>query len=251
MSALLLIMMMGENIATVDSADFDGSADYMLRGGGLTGAADSKTGILSVWLRIDGGDGGIRRVIEGIDGINTTFARIGSDNKFGIRADNTSGTEILALSSDTAYTAAATWLHVLMSWNLATASGHLYVNDVEDLAAAPTLTDDTIDYTLANWGIGSVGLTVPSWNGCMAELYFAPGQYLDFSNVYYRRKFISYGGKPVYLGTDGSLPTGTAPIVYSHLADAEAVANFATNRGTGGDFTITGTLATGSTSPSD
>jgi hypothetical protein len=39
--------------------------------------------------------------------------------------------------------------------------------------------------------------------------------------------------------------------MYHHLDNGEAVANFATNRGTGGNFTITGTLDTASTSPSD
>ena len=87
--------------------------------------------------------------------------------------------------------------------------------------------------------------------GFFAEVSFAFGQSLDFSIVSNRRKFLSAGGKPVFLGADGSLPTGTAPIIYQHLDDGEAVANFATNRGTGGDFTITGTLDTGSTSPSD
>ena len=79
-----------------------------------------------------------------------------------------------------------------------------------------------------------------AFNGALAEVYFAPGQYLYFSIASNRRKFISRTGKPVHLGTTGMLPTGTAPLVYHHLDDAEAVANFATNRGTGGNFTITG-----------
>jgi hypothetical protein len=67
----------------------------------------------------------------------------------------------------------------------------------------------------------------------------------------YRQRFISADGKPVTLGPDGRLATGNVPLVYQHLADAESVANFATNRGGGGNFAITGALATASTSPSD
>lgn len=243
-----LFAVYGPQLLVVDSADFDGTADYMLRGAGLTGAADSKSGIVSAWVRIDGGDGGARRAIENTG--NAFLFVINASNNLGVSAENAAGASILNISSTTAYTAGATWLHFLASWDLATSAEHLYVNDVSDLTVT-TSTDDTIDYTVADWGIGSLGLTGASWNGCMAELYFAPGQFLDFSIVSNRRKFISSSGKPVYLGADGSSPTGTAPIIYQRVADGAAVATFATNLGGGGDFTITGTLATGSTSPSD
>ena len=233
-----------------DSADFDGTNDFMLRGAGLTGAADSKSGILSAWVRIDGGDGVAARYLEGITGATTFLFLKNSSNLIAIGGDNAAGTEILLLRTSAAFTAGATWLHVLASWDLATAAGHLYINNVSDLGTS-TLTADTLDYTLGDWGVGSITLSAASANGCLAEFYFAPGQYLDFSNAYNRLKFISASGKPVHLGTTGALPTGTAPLVYQHLDDAEAVANFATNRGTGGNFTITGTLTAGSTSPSD
>jgi len=62
-----------------------------------------------------------------------------------------------------------------------------------------------------------------------------------------RRKFIDAIGKPVFLGSDGSLPTGVAPAMF-FSGDSTA---FATNRGTGGPFTLTGSLTNASTSPSD
>ena len=51
-------------------------------------------------------------------------------------------------------------------------------------------------------------------------------------------KFRGSDGKPMRILSDGSGPTGTAPLAYFHLDDGEAVANFALNRGTGGDFTV-------------
>lgn len=234
-----------------DSADFDGTNDYMTRGAGLTGAADSKTGILSLWIRLDGGDGATMAILRSTVAANQFLFLHNSSNIFSLGGDNSAGTEILLLQSNTAYTAGATWLHFLASWDLANAAGHLYINGTSDLAAGSTLTDDTLDYTLADWGIGAQVDGNLKLNGCLAEFYFAPGQYLDFSNAYNRRKFISATGKPVSLGATGSLPTGTAPLVYQRVADAAAVATFATNLGSGGDFSITGTLATGSTSPSD
>jgi hypothetical protein len=157
----------------------------------------------------------------------------------------------LQLTSTTSYTASATWLHVLISWNLAAAAAHLYVNGTSDLAGGSTLTDDTLDYTVGDWGIGGDSNAGSKMNGCMTELYFAPGQFLDFSDAANVAKFRTSLGTPMYLGIDGSLPTGSAPLVYQRVIAGGAASTFATNRATGGDFTITGTLDSGSTSPSD
>lgn len=238
-----------------DSADFDGTNDYMTRGAGLTGAADSKTGIFSAWIRLDGGDGGIMRLLTGSTTLGGAGERVAifrnSTNTFFVQMYDSGGVGRLNVNTVATYTSGATWRHILSSWDMAvTNTVHLYVNDVSDLNIN-THSDAALDYTLADFAVGSDPDGTEKLNACLAELYFAPGQYLDFSNVYFRRKFISASGKPAHLGTTGALPTGTAPLVYQHLDDAEAVADFATNRGTGGDFTITGTLDTGSTSPSD
>lgn len=237
-------------LLAVDGADFDGTNDWMDHAGGLAGAADSKTGILSCWVRLDGGNGTSMNIL-GANAANVIFllSRI-STNVFRIQADNAADSNILHISSTSSYTAGATWRHVLASWDLATTTAHLYVGDSADLTTT-TLTNDTIDYTLDNWFIAKAAFLASRLNGCVADLYFAPGQYLDFSVTANRRKFISAGGKPVWMGVDGSLPTGTAPLVYQHLDNGEAVANFALNRGSANDFVITGTLDTSSTSPSD
>jgi hypothetical protein len=47
----------------------------------------------------------------------------------------------------------------------------------------------------------------------VADVYFAPGQFLDLSIPGNVAKFIS-AGKPVDLGSDGSTPTGIAPLVF-------------------------------------
>ena len=242
----------------VESADFDGTNDYMARGAALTGAADSKSGIFSAWFRIDGTDATKQL---------TLLAQLGSKllvcrtidlfspvaDSFLIQGVNSLGTVVVGFCSSTSYTQSATWRHLLASWDLSTLSTHLYVNDVDDKAAAGLVaTNDTVVYTAADWFVGASSAGGQNKaDGCIGELYFAPGQYLDFSVTNNRRKFITSSGKPVYLGADGAGPTGTAPLVYFHLDPSETVANFATNRGTGGDFTITGALTAGSTSPSD
>lgn len=241
----------------VDGADFDGTNDWMLRGGLLTGLANSKSGIISVWVRLDGGNGGSLRIF---DNSNTaTVSPFAVDrsvaNQFVVQGRNPLFFNlVLNLITTGTYTAGATWQHLLSSWDLAASASSLYINDVLDMGTQ-TMVNDVIDYVKGGtpeFGIGVRRSADDSkFNGCIAEAYFAPGQYLDFSLVANRRKFISVSGKPTHLGATGSLPTGTAPLVYQHIDNGEAVANFATNRGTGGNFTITGTLDTASTSPSD
>ena len=90
-----------------------------------------------------------------------------------------------------------------------------------------------------------------NFEGDFADMWFAPGVDL-FSGgldipLATRRKFISASGKPVDLGSDGSAPTGSPPAIFLSGDASE----FATNKGIGGAFTVTGTLTDASTSPSN
>jgi len=232
-----------------DSATFDGSNDNMLRGADLSGNADSKTGIFSAWVKNAASATQYDILTNTGSKLLILYDGTAALDKFQLIARNAAATIILNIETS-ATIGAGTWYHLLASWDLATTTAHLYVTDVSNKIET-TVTNDTIDYTVADWAVGSNTASGTRYDGDMAEMYFAPGQYLDFSLVTNRRKFISASGKPVRLGSTGAQPTGTAPLVYLHLDDAEAVANFATNRATGGNFTITGTLTTGSTSPSD
>ena len=251
MSANALLLAGGTPLITVDAADFDGTNDYMLRGADLSGIADGKSGILSFWYRIDGGDGIMRRIlITDLASSSGFMVSLDGGNDFAITGANVDTSTALSIYALGNYLAGGAWIHLLASWDTNTSAAHIYISDVSNLYVG-SIANKTIDYTRPNWGVSADTAGTYKNNGCLAELYFAPNQYLDFSDVNNRRKFISAAGKPVHLGVDGSLPTGTAPIIYLHLDDGEAVANFATNRGTGGNFTITGTLDTASTSPSD
>lgn len=81
----------------------------------------------------------------------------------------------------------------------------------------------------------------------VADFWCAPSQFIDFTIEANRRKFIDAAGKPVDLGADGSTPTGTAPAIFFSGDHA----TFGTNKGTGGSFTLTGTLTDATTSPND
>lgn len=93
-------------------------------------------------------------------------------------------------------------------------------------------------------------------NGYLAEVWIAPTQSLltagDISPTSLAKFRDPITGKPVDLGTDGSLPTGTAPAIYLHQPHGNTdPTQFAVNRGTGGTFDITGALTIAPSSPSD
>ena len=228
------------------ASDYDGTNDYATRGAVLTGSADGKQGTVSIWHRIDGGDGAVRVLLGDATTVGGATARIGlyfnTDNKLYVDAYNAAGVLIMRLGTVTAYTAGATWRHFIYSWDLTSVGKrHLYVTDVSDIAA-PTYTNDTIDYTTADFSVGALASGGSKANGCISELFFHP-TYIDLSVEANRRKFITATGKPAFLGANGSLPLGVQPLLYA--PDGNPV----TNRGSGGNFTLTGSLDAASTTP--
>lgn len=225
--------------------NFDGTNDYLTRGAGLTGAADSKKGIVSVWWKVGGGDGNFRQIFEGPSGDGLQVSQF-FNNKFYIQGQNAASSNILTLMSDNTYVASgATWHHALASWDLATGTAQLYIDDVESADFSTTATNDTLDYTKTQWSVGARSDSSLKFNGDLADLYINFGESLDLSNSTNRRKFISAGLAPVDLGVDGSTPTGTAPIIYQH----GSTASWHTNDGTGGGFTLNGTLTDAGSNP--
>jgi len=233
-----------------NAVDFDGTNDYLTRGAGLTGASDSSTGIFSAWLRFDGSNGADQHILKESTSACVEVIRNSIDNlQFQLR--NEAQTSRLLVRTSLTYANSGTWYHLLASWNTNFAAGaklrHIYINDVSDVG---TVVDSdaafNVDYTQTNWSVGASTAGASKFDGCMSEVFFAPGQYLNFSIQANRRLFISATGKPVSLGATGSLPTGTAPLVYLK-GDSTA---FNVNSGTGGNFTLTGSLTAASTSPS-
>jgi len=227
---------------------FDGTNDYMARGADLTGNADSKVGTISFWFRtaVDG-----TNIVIHDTKTTTMFIRKLTTNKFAISASNAALATILNMVSGNAFTTSATWHHLAASWNLATPVAHLYIDGASDEAAGSTETNDTIDYTRTDHFIGSADGFSSLYNGDLAELYINYAAYIDITQAANLQKLRSASGKPVDLGVDGSLPTGTAPIIYQSVRSGDAATVFAINKGSGGNFTITGALAIAATSPSD
>ena len=239
--------------SAIKAVTFDGTNDYMTRGADLDGATDGQQGMFSCWIMLGGGDSAAQELVRVVNAQVTVWISRTAGNLFQMVMSTVAGVNLILTTTVNQYTADATWRHVLMSWNTtASPVAQIYITDVSDDTDVGAPAEGTIDYNGTDWGIGAVATTgANKLNADIAELYLNLATNLDFSTEANRRLFISATGKPVDLGADGSTPTGTAPIVYQSVRSGDAATAFATNRGTGGNFSITGTLAIAATSPSD
>jgi hypothetical protein len=230
---------------TAQGVRFDGAANLQTEVG-LTGSpVDAKVGMFSCWFKMMGNDGGYNVMLEGDGGTLCLSIYRWVDNKIRIVGADAGGTAVLDMYSTSTYMVGMGWKHILASWDLSAARAQLYVSDVDDRAGSPTLTNTNIDYTSLNWAIGTRFGGALGLNAEVADFYVNFATSLDISNSTNRRKFITAGLAPVDLGSDGSTPTGTAPIIYLH----GAVASWHTNDGAGGGFTLTGTLTAAGSNP--
>lgn len=229
---------------TAFGSDFDGSNDNLTTGAGLTGAADKKTGLFSAFVRLDGGNGSNMSII-GNQNLRALIRR-GNSNTFDFLFWNPSNTVILDINTVATFQSGPSWIHLLAAWDLGTAGRrHIFIDGVEDTNET-TFTDNDIDYTVADWGVGALPSGSTRFNGCLSEVYFTD-EWLDPTVEANRLRFRSAAGKPVSLGADGSLATGTQPLIYLN----NTFGTFQTNKGSGGNFTVTGALDACSSSPSD
>jgi hypothetical protein len=229
------------------AADFDGTNDYMRLGAGLTGAVGGKFGTFSGWVRLDGGDNTLLSILsfnEATINRATNVDPYAFSNSFILKLLNSGGAGVYYFGTTASYTTNAAWRHILASWDT-TGGGtsHLYINNVSDKSVRYGSTGQDVGYVFpfaVGTEAGSAGTS--NFNGGMAEIWFNP-TFLDLSVASNRAKFIDPTTlKPVDLGANGSTPLGSQPIVYQSLRSGDAVTAFATNRGTGGNLTITGTL---------
>ncbi len=216
---------------------FDGSNDWLSNAVELTGNADSKVGTGSMWIRFEGGDGVSQTIYRSDTG--QVFIHKTTGNVIQIIGRNAVGDLRLQLDSNSTYTVASGIIHVCWAYDLGAGTGRLFVDDVDDLAASPTLIDDTIDYTDDGYGFGATELVGSNKiTACVGQVYLNFAEFLDINDVDTRRRFISPNGVPVSLGSDGSNPTGTAPIIFFD----GAVASWHTNAGAGGGFVENGEI---------
>jgi len=231
-----------------NAVNFDGTTTVLSRGGGLTGAVDGNSILASFWFK-RAVDGTASTVLGGIGAAGAAGSRVllnlaGSISVVQIAVSNSSGTTIGDIRSSASYNAASGWNHCVASMQMAsTATRWLYMNDVPDLATVATYTTGaTIDWTLVDWFVSGGGTANPKTNGDLADIMVWPS-YLDLSVTANRRLFI--GGDKMPVDPAKAVAALGAPIIQLN----GPTSGWPTNKGSGGGFSLSGTLADAATRP--
>jgi hypothetical protein len=228
-------------MAVGSPVNFDGTNDYLTRGGILTGAVDGKIGLISFWYRDLGAAGASRRVfhIAATTSVRFSVSRSAGNVLQLIGRLTTSDVLNATFGSPGADT---NWHHVIISFNLANSSERaIYLDGVNASPTWNTYTDSLIDFNANVANVGNAVAGGEKWNGDLAELFFhTPATWFDITNASNLAKFIS-GGAPVDLGSNGSTPLSLQPLVCLN----GATASWHTNVGTAGGLTLNGALTDG------
>lgn len=223
-----------------NAVEFDGADDFLLRNSTLNSVSSGKTLVGSFWIHINTG-GLTHRIID--PGNNSEFKiEIDSSNRVNIHSGSWPGPDDLHLRSSPL--SVGQWYHVAFSFDQAALTSHLYVNDSSDNSEL-IMTDTNSDFTETSWAIGARTTGADKTNASIADFWLDFETYIDLSVEANRRDFIDASGNPVYLGADGSLPTGSAPDVFLS-GDTD---NWHTNKGAGAGFDENGTLTTATSVP--
>jgi hypothetical protein len=231
---------------------FDGLDDWLERAGVFNGVADSTQVSGSIWFKRVGtgtlycvgpeGDGsGAPNQMEWMasDHFRVSWRRAGG----GVACDFVTKTPITDTMS---------WHHIAFSVDTNDVTKtRLYVDGAANLEGGYDVSGYDMDHTGSQWGLFSDNNGAYKYDGEVAELWLSLDHYLDFGESAVMAKFRNADGKPADLGASGEVPTGAPPAIYLSLREGDPASFFATNRGTGGDFTLHGTLELSSTSPGD
>lgn len=224
---------------------FETTGNDYLWTGNLIDTTRSPRGTYSAWFRFHAGDGEQQMLsvaqLAGIGGVFRTAA-----NRFRFLLQSCTAATLLDMESQTTYTTASGWVHVLASWDVSIGRAQLYINGIADRAIGVTLNSGNICYDSVKWGIG--GLSSAQLDADVADLYAALGTSIDLDVPANRLGFRTATGDPADLGTTCEKPTGAAP-TGCFVGDA---ATWRANRGTGQGFMLEGDgLGSAPTSPSD
>ena len=175
---------------------------WMTQGIGSWPSASYK-GIMSFWMRRYSTR--YRQIIHGVDVSVSVSAGLVFNLKNSVHVSQ------LLMNAIGVTWSVGPWRHILMSYDISASVAHLYVDDV-DRKGTTSIGTLPIDWTFSNpFSIFATLAGEQKFEGCFADFYINPDEYLDLSVEANRRKFIDAAGDPVYLGATGQLPTGNQP----------------------------------------
>lgn len=223
------------------SAKFDGSTGYLSRGA-LTGAVDSKTLTIAGAVYSTNVTAYQRLIslshFDGTQGAVEVFIS-GADGKLYITCNNHSKVRIVAIKSTNALTV-NTWTEFLFSIDLSTSINYLWTSNA-GISNATTATNNFIDLsgTLNRVGVSTATDNFLIGNGAL--IYLSTSNEA-FSQEVNRNKFVDQLGYPKDLKAQIDAGVIPNPLIYMPFDEP---ANLGKNLGTGGNFTVNGTVTQG------
>ena len=234
------------------SADFNGSTGYLAHATALTGAVDNQ--VFSAMFAFRNSNITLEQnILHTGNGTNHGLSIYQAGNDLGLLVykDTTDLIMVANTSSGGALFSANTWYVVFVSYDRGNSSNrNIWVNGL-DCSSYPTDTEwvsstgaENIWHDDTNITIGAKDTGTGYYQyhgGDIATLYFN-NSYIDFSQEANRNKFVDQLGYPIDLTS--AIETGDIPepLIYMKFDDTAALG---TNSGTGGNFTVNGTVTSG------
>lgn len=232
----------GPNEFWGNKADFNGTNGYLRKASALTGVSDGKVVSGSFWFVSDAAN-----VDDCIFSITDASGNGGfriyrsSTNTLLFRGFNSGTSTILYVETGTL--SAGTNYYVQYCFDLNNSANRaVYVNGVAQSLSVTTYTNDTLQLTLGQVCLATrwTGSATDLFDGRLSEFYFTT-TYIDFSQEANRLKFRDAFGNPVDLTQQIEAAAIPNPAIYMRFPPT----SFGTNSGTGGNFTVNGTISDG------
>lgn len=234
------------------------AASYLARGGPLTGVLDSPVGTVTRWFKASSDTLDRCNLFQSTPNYNVALsdaAGIGTDHA-GVFVGSAD------FANDASYDFGPVtppgmfddvWHSILTSWDVSDPNPSNWVfqyildrQNITFLNGPPVVDGAGFDVQWVDNDFSVFGNGDEIGPREFADLWGAT-QFVDFTVTANIDKFVSAVNEPVFLGADGSLPTGTPPAVFL----SGPAASITTNKGTGGNFSVVGDPVTNaSTSPS-
>jgi hypothetical protein len=198
--------------------------------------ANSGTFLIAGWIRADDlGDAFTIINDTGAKGLSfaVTSTSVGSST-WTASAKDSAGAQIFAATSVVGISIQSGWCSFALSGDMTTMTLQLLVNLSMGGISASWSSNHDVEYPNSDpWQIGA-----PTGQGInMSDFRFGVGEgFFDLTDSAQVAKLFAPGNHPLSWGPDGSLVTGSVPVVYLHGDDL----GYPANLGSGGGFTVNG-----------
>jgi len=220
----------GEDAIEPVGIDFNGVNTFLSRSSDLTNNATGKEFTISFWIYLAEADN-----FQAYSNDGLKLAVYGNKDQLIMIARNSSNNNVFAAQIASNAFRLNTFFHVVISVDLTnTSNRYVFINDENKTSTVTwqVYSNDTIDFTNANHAIGA-----NTANAYYRGHYRLAGVYLDYTY----RNLTTTSNRRLFIDADGLYVTPpTSGIISVPMDDAS---NPGRNDGTGGDFTLNGTIA--------